>query len=728
MKEKYFTKEMNYKKILRKIMVESLKITGAIESFVLYGTNETQKKHLPIEEWDRAVVYGITGKTLFGLVAKIKVFVAKIKKLVPVMNYIIKDGKKIENFGVIPYLFNRFHSLHKKGITVLLVPEVKKYVEDYNQEYAKIPIYSYDGHNLKRLNEDVRVIVGIIKIGNSRNFVSLQIPHFGIMELNNINQQLLAKGNEENLKIMLNRLISMVNVASLAYYHQKGKYISETQRMEDLLHKEELLRDLSATIRRKENEITRKTEVLNKVMREKFDLELQRNKLSKEVLKAIETVKDIRHETDTSLATISHTSKNLYIAQKSLTGFVNKNIASIENELVLLKKTIQAVTNRYPKIGEYQFWKNIRILANRMAVHYENLGFNHKRSSDHMNQVMDYILAVISHQRGTDYIAEGDYYSDLIKILDRIRKTHRERLDNLGISFEYMNNTGDKTVLIDKIYHFHLEEDIFINLLINSIQALQGKPKKRIWIEIYSSPPANGESRFYEIHYRDNGCGIPADKKSVILTGWTSKQQYNLTEIDSKTEHGLGGKTILKRIQNAGGTIKEIGIEGEGAHFVITLAKHIDKKAKIKLSSQNEPEAEKIEFPWNTKKHILIIDDDKSVQHYIADIFQETLIPSFATGQEEAWNRIYSTHPPDIITLDLDLLSAEKGENLLFNFHMKGITRKIPIVIVSGADRAYEEEKLQKLGAAAIFQKPIKIDTLREKVFNLLTTFHQKKS
>ena len=730
----YTDKDIKYRKILSYITNESLKMTKASEALLVYGTNHTLKMHLPINIWDRSTIYKNTGPVLFGLVAKFKALIARIGKIIPIRHYTVQDGQKIENYGIIAFLFNRHEYFYKMGITVLLVPDVQKYMMNTKENFKEIPIYSYDGLTISRFSEDLKVDLRITRIAKSRNFISLLIPHFGVLELNNCEPLFFDFEHDLLIKEKLNQLISMVNRASLAYYHQKGKYITETQRLEELLEKEEKLREMGVSLRLGQKDLERHVNALNKVEKERYELELQRDQLSREVVKAQETIKEIQQETDASMATISHTVKNLYMAQKSLAGLVSDNVLLQEGQINQLLKIITAATSKYPKLNNYEFWKIMQNNINIIKMNSKSAMYANRRSNDHMIQILEYILAVLAFQRGKDYEAEGRYYADLLKILRHIKTVHDDRLASLGISFEYQNKSGDTSVLVNNIYHFYLEEDIFLNLLINSIQNFPEQHEKKIWVEIYSEKTTSG-SQYYEIHYRDNGRGIPQDKKEAIFGGWTSKQETDLSITDNKTEHGIGGKTIHKRIVNAGGSIKEIGIPGEGAHFVIKLEKYIElPEEEFNINEdvyiqpdagESEESAEAGQAPglesYLSGKSILIIDDDERIQRYMASIFKGMLTPYYATGQEDAWNIIYSNTPPDVITLDLDLLSTEKGENLLFDFKMRGISNRIPVIIVSGADRVFEVDKLTKLGAVAVFQKPIKEAELRSTVFGLLS-------
>ncbi len=717
--------------ILKEISARAITLLDCEEAFVLYGTDASLRKHLPLKKWDRANVYNITGKYLFGIISKIRVLIGYLQKLVPTLNYVVKEGKVIENYGVIPYLFNRCNFFYRKGITTLVVPHVKKYMENNKEQYIRIPIFSFNGEFFSRLKEDVWVIAGIVRLGNSKNFVSMHIPHFGVLEANNINEKFLTPKNSALFKERLNTLIKFINIASMAYFNQKGRYITQKERIEELHEKEQMLRAISSDMLKKEKELRLKTNALDKVLKEKYDLQYQRDLLSSKVEAAYQLIDEIENETDAGLASISHTAKNLYTAQQLYLMTSTRTIAEYKDQIDEIISVFNLATKKYPKLDNYPFWKDLRQRILSFSDGFSELNNNNKLSSENIINILEYILAVLAFQRGKEYKSEGKYYSNLFTVLSHIERTHIDRFQRLGIAFKFSDHTNEQAVLLNKIYHFHLEKDVFINLIVNSIEALSDQKNKQIWIDVYLDK-SDAEKQYYEIHYYDTGKGIPSEKKEDIFKGYSTKKTDD--RIENKSEHGIGGKTIYKRVTDAGGSITEVGTPGKGAHFIMRFEKFTDPSKQLETIAKTN-EAKYAEYDKDEAAHdmllgkkMLIIDDDENIYNYISGIFSDSMSTMYAAGREEAFNIIYGNNIPDVITLDLDLKSAEKGEKLLFDLKTMGFTERIPVIIISGSNRAYDETMLLGLGATKVFQKPVKDKELREYVLNTLSAKHRQKT
>jgi DNA-binding response OmpR family regulator len=118
-------------------------------------------------------------------------------------------------------------------------------------------------------------------------------------------------------------------------------------------------------------------------------------------------------------------------------------------------------------------------------------------------------------------------------------------------------------------------------------------------------------------------------------------------------------------------------------------------------------------------RQILIVDDDPVVRHIAhtalkANGFQTTVASDGMSALAQT-QRIR----PDLIILDLGLPA---GGGFLFLQRVKSIPALalIPILIISGQDRATNETRSLEAGAKAYLQKPVSAETLVAKVQELL--------
>jgi signal transduction histidine kinase len=212
---------------------------------------------------------------------------------------------------------------------------------------------------------------------------------------------------------------------------------------------------------------------------------------------------------------------------------------------------------------------------------------------NNMNSIIEYIHAIIAYQRGLKVAIEEHVNAALQKIYFNILNSYKKELELYKIGFSYDNRTSSLVVL--PVYDFILQEDIIRNLFLNSVRALvESDPEthrddKRIWIEVVDKR-VRGIGDCYEISFRDNGPGIPDDKKMMIFEGYSTKVAVGRMA-GRVVEFGVGLRTVKRRVEDIGGTITETGIPGEGAHFLITIPKPMVKpEPRISLDSLSREE------------------------------------------------------------------------------------------------------------------------------------------
>ena len=125
----------------------------------------------------------------------------------------------------------------------------------------------------------------------------------------------------------------------------------------------------------------------------------------------------------------------------------------------------------------------------------------------------------------------------------------------------------------------------------------------------------------------------------------------------------------------------------------------------------------------NTKKKVMIIDDDKDLNEMMKLIFSRKLenfdvIQAF-DGFEAG--KLLVSEKPDVIILDIDLPGV--NGHLLCARIKEDKDLGSPVVIsISGLDDTFEEEKILSEGADAFFTKPLDFDKLISAMEDLLNS------
>ena len=129
----------------------------------------------------------------------------------------------------------------------------------------------------------------------------------------------------------------------------------------------------------------------------------------------------------------------------------------------------------------------------------------------------------------------------------------------------------------------------------------------------------------------------------------------------------------------------------------------------------------------DTKRHILVVDDDPDFTAYLRTILEEEgFVVATASDGEEALRHVRTT-PPDLVTLDIQM---PRKTGVLFYRQMKSDDelRSIPEVVISGLfdegnrafiERFFETDRIP--AAEAYLEKPMAKDRLLAVVKGKLT-------
>ena len=142
---------------------------------------------------------------------------------------------------------------------------------------------------------------------------------------------------------------------------------------------------------------------------------------------------------------------------------------------------------------------------------------------------------------------------DLNVLLKGIERLMQNGLEAKAIAFECCYNAASVSVMADRA----MLEQILINLIANSVNALEGRTNKQIRVVSQTLR----ESKV-SISISDNGCGIPLEIQDKIFIPFFTT---------SKTGSGIGLSLSRQMLKLMGGTISFKSVEGEGTTFTVIL-------------------------------------------------------------------------------------------------------------------------------------------------------------
>jgi DNA-binding response OmpR family regulator len=118
------------------------------------------------------------------------------------------------------------------------------------------------------------------------------------------------------------------------------------------------------------------------------------------------------------------------------------------------------------------------------------------------------------------------------------------------------------------------------------------------------------------------------------------------------------------------------------------------------------------------KRKILVVEDDQDTRRLVHLRLRQEFDTVFATDAITAVS-VAKKEQPDLVLLDLGLPGGD-GLIVMQRFSSMLALEHIPIVIVSGRERAEHEEEALAAGAEAFLQKPFTADELLAAVHDAL--------
>ncbi|MFH1783233.1 MAG: response regulator [Candidatus Omnitrophota bacterium] len=249
-------------------------------------------------------------------------------------------------------------------------------------------------------------------------------------------------------------------------------------------------------------------------------------------------------------------------------------------------------------------------------------------------------------------------------------------------------------------------EQVFINVFLNAIQAMSGKgmlavKTKAIKLERQKDKVGKMAKDYFMlgkkaviVEIEDTGCGIPPESLGKIFEPF-----FTTKELGKGTGLGLSVTKKIMEMQNA----------------LINVESEVNRGTRIILTLRTEEELSR------PRTKIMIVDDETDFLKIAKLNLEETCgYQILALSNAKDIVREVNNFKPDVILLDL-LMPAIGGLDACELLSNDPIGKGIPIVILSAVDKDMEKVKAYKAGVKDYLVKPIELDTLIEKIENVLT-------
>lgn len=233
-------------------------------------------------------------------------------------------------------------------------------------------------------------------------------------------------------------------------------------------------------------------------------------------------------------------------------------------------------------------------------------------------------------------------------------------------------------------------QQVLLNLLFNARDAVRDSASPEIAVELR----ADGDSHVH-LRVRDNGHGVPANVlKRLGEPFFTTKPPGEGT--------GLGLASVIRAVQEAGGSWEVTSPDGQGATFDLRLP--LQREQQASDASRTASQLPKLGGT------VMIIDDEELVRDVLCrQVTMAGFLPLPFTSAEQALTKLVDDAPADLrcILLDLSMPGVSGARALPL---IRAQAPQTPVIVVSG----HSMGSVGLEGAAAVLQKPLGFRDLRE--------------
>ncbi|MGQ7947534.1 hybrid sensor histidine kinase/response regulator transcription factor [Flavobacterium sp. WC2509] len=349
-----------------------------------------------------------------------------------------------------------------------------------------------------------------------------------------------------------------------------------------------------------------------------------------------------------------------------------------------------------------------------------------KSNSDRLLKLVNELMDFRKAEKGSMkiYCEEQDIVSFCFDVYESFRGFAVEK----NIDYKFVLNINSVLVYFDK----NQMEKVIYNLLSNAFKFTSKNGRITLSVGQKGDDPD-----LIEIKVKDNGIGIPENRKKKIFKNFFQLDDRGSTNMGS----GIGLALSKSIVELHHGDIK-VQTEADANFatiFTITLRKGKDhfKKSQIVENaiattelacpiSDSKTTFEIHEANYleesndNTKKTILIIDDNEEVLSFIFDILcTEYRVLRFTNGQDAL--DYMDKEIPDLIVSDV-MMPEMDGFELCKILKTSLNTNHIPVILLTAKSSTLNRIEGLSTGADSYISKPFSIEELKLTILNLLSS------
>ncbi|MDP5201240.1 hybrid sensor histidine kinase/response regulator transcription factor [Flavobacterium sp. DG2-3] len=346
-----------------------------------------------------------------------------------------------------------------------------------------------------------------------------------------------------------------------------------------------------------------------------------------------------------------------------------------------------------------------------------------KNNSDRLLKLVNELMDFRKAEKGSMkiYCEQQDIVSFCFDIYESFRGIAVEK----KIDYKFVLNINTALIYFDK----NQMEKVIYNLLSNAFKFTSKGGKITLAVE------QKDNSDFIEIKVKDNGIGIPDNRKKKIFK--------NFFQLDDRGSANLGSgiglalsKSIVElhhgeiKVQTEEDpnftTIFSIKLKKGKEHFkksqIVENSVKIEENANPISDVKTEIEVYDRDFTEeldSSKKTVLVIDDNEEVLSFVYDVlYTDYRVLKFTSGSSAL--EFMEKEIPDLIVTDV-MMPEMDGFELCTILKTNLNTNHIPVIMLTAKSSTLNKIEGLSTGADAYISKPFSIEELKLTIANLLS-------
>ena len=246
---------------------------------------------------------------------------------------------------------------------------------------------------------------------------------------------------------------------------------------------------------------------------------------------------------------------------------------------------------------------------------------NFEQIQDYLNKISvsgNHLLAIVNDVLEVSRIESGQTK------LEELPCNIKNIVDEVEVIIQGQTQEKTQTFIVDtskvKDYYIYCDrlrvKEVLVNLLGNAVKFT---PKGgKIELRIIQNEPAPEGYANYEVHVKDNGCGMSPEFMGKMFLPFERERTSTVSGIQGT---GLGLSIAKQFVDLMGGTIEVTSKEKEGTEVIVRISPRLAQTEKDERTENTESEEKDYDFRG---KRILVVEDNELNREIVKAVLEET--------------------------------------------------------------------------------------------------------